>query len=1025
MNIAGFALRHRSLVLLILLVGIAAGVIAARSLPSAVYPEVEFPRIGVVVRQGDTPPDLIQTTVLRPMEQTLMTVLGVQRVRSRTIRGGAEISLLFAPHADMWRALQLVESSLADVKASLPPGTIVRVERLTPVSFPILSFNVSGHSDPRVLSELAQYTIRPALARVHGVGRVNVLGGDAREMEVVVDPDRAGAAHLRPEDIAARIRTALPLVDSGRFDQDRSLVTVMVNDEALGAEDIRTIPVGTDASGAPIALGSVATVFEGAEDRFFRTGGPRGEVVIMTVARLEGESTPDVTRGAIAAIDALRPSLPPGIVIEPVYDQGHLVEEAIASVRDAIVIGVLLCVAVLAAFLRDARAGFVAAVAVPTTLILTFAAMKALGQTLNLMSLGGMAVAIGLVVDDAIVIVEAISRKREAGLGPKEAAEEGTRELAAAVIGTTVTTVIVFLPLAFLEGVVGKFFSALATTLSASVVISLLVAVMIIPIAADRFMTKPPRTTEGRWQHHYGRLARWSAGRAWLGAATVAAATAFAIFAVSRIPSGFMPTSDEGAFVIDYNTPAGTSLVDTDRAAKQIEAILRETPEIESFSRRTGAQINPTAVALLNRGDFSVRLRSGKRRHADDIIASVRERVEHEVPSVRVEFVEILQDMLNDLSGTPRPIEVKILGEDYPVLERVSRDVTQRIAGISGLVDLYGGVEHPSPQLVVRVDRNAASRVGRTAADVALDIGDALRGTSAGFLRRFDRTIGIRVRYPDDIRFSPAAVARLPLSFGAAGTTEIGAIATLQRDTVSTVLAHEGMQPVVIVTGDHQGRDLGSVVRDIERALASLKLPPGVRIEMGGQYEAQQESLKNLELVGAMGILLVLVVLVAQFGSLRPACAVLFTTPLAVVGAFALLWITSTPLNTSSLMGCVLLVGLVVKNGILLLEVAEEHAAHGVSYDEALALAGERRIRPIAMTTLATLAGLAPLALGIGAGAELQRPLALAVIGGLALSALLSALVLPSIAGAIHRFARPASDSTERRPSNPSPQLED
>lgn len=1028
MNIAGWALRHRSLVLLVLVVGLFAGLFAARTLPSAVYPEVDFPRIGVVVRQGDMPPDLMQTTILRPMEQTLMTVLGVQRVRSRTIRGGADISLLFSPRTDMWRALQLVESSLGDVKASLPPGTVIRVERVTPVSFPILSFNISGHPDSRVLSELAQYTIRPALARVRGVGRVNVLGGDTREMEVVIDPDRAGAAHLRPEDVAARIRTALPLVAAGRYDQDRSLVTVLVNDEALGVEDIRSIPVGADASGTPLALGSIATVFEGAEDRLFRTGGPHGEVVIMTVARLEGESTPDVTRDAIAAVEALRPSLPPGIVIEAVYDQGHLVEEAITSVRDAIIIGVILCIGVLGAFLRDARAGFVAAVAVPTTLVLTFGAMQALGQTLNLMSLGGMAVAIGLVVDDAIVIVEAISRKREAGLDPRAAAEEGTRELAAAVIGTTVTTVIVFLPLAFLQGVVGKFFSALAMTLSASVVISLVVAVVIIPLAAERFMTRRlssprgdaglPRVARRRWEHSYGRLARWSAGHAWLGAVCVVASVAFAVFAVGRIPSGFMPTSDEGAFVLDYETPAGTALDETDRAAKRIEAILRETPEIDTFSRRTGAQINPTAVALLNRGDFAVRLRSGKRRHADDVIASVRARVEREVPAVRVEFVEILQDMLNDLSGTPRPIEVKIFGEDYVVLEKLSREVTKRIADIPGLVDLYGGVERPSPQLVLRIDRNAVARFGRTAEDVSIDVGDALRGTNAGLMRRFDRTIGIRVRYPDEIRFTPSSVARLPLSFGVAGTTEIGAVATLQRDTIPTVLVHEGLQPVVIVTADHEGRDLGSVVRDIEKAIATMELPRGVRIEMGGQYEAQKESLQNLATVAAAGVLLVLVVLVAQFGSVRAALAVLLTTPLALVGAFALLWITGTPLNTSSLMGCVLLVGLVVKNGILLLEVAEEHAAKGTPYDEALALAGERRIRPIAMTTLATLAGLTPLALGIGAGAELQRPLALAVIGGLGVSSLLSTLALPSIAGALYRAlhrSRGATALTPRR----------
>ena len=1004
MNIAGWALRHRALVLLVLVVGLCAGVFSARALPSAVYPEIDFPRIGVVVRQGDMSPDLMQTTVLRPIEQTLMTVLGVQRIRSKTVRGGAEISLLFAPSTDMWRALQLVESGLSDVKTSLPPGTVVRVERVTPVSFPILSFNVSGHADPRVLREVAEYAIRPALARVHGVGRVGVVGGDTREMEIVLDPERSAAAHVRPEDVAMKVRSALPLVAAGRHDQDRALVTVLVNDEALGADDLRSIPIGVDANGSPLALGSIATVFEGAEDRLFRTGGPHGEVVLVTVARLEGESTPDVTNRSVAALEALKPSLPAGIVVEPVYDQGHLVEDAIASVRDAILLGVLLCIGVLGLFLRDARAGFVAAFAVPSTLILTFAVMRALGQTLNLMSLGGMAVAIGLVVDDAIVIVEAIARKREAGRPLRAAVEEGTRELAGAVVGTTVTTVIVFLPLAFLQGIVGKFFSALALTLSAAVVLSLVVALVLVPIAADRLMTTVPRPSKGAWEHAYGRIARWSAGHASLGAVIVVSSVAFSAFAVGRVPSGFMPTSDEGAFVIDYNTPAGTSFTETNRAAEKIEAILRETPEIESFSRRTGADLNPTAVPTTNRGDFAVRLHSGKRRHADDIIASVRARVDAEVPAARVEFVEILADMLNDLSGTPRPIEVKIFGEDYPTLEKVSAEVVARITPVPGLVDLYGGVERPSPQLALRVDRTAVARLGRTAEDVATDLVAALRGSTAGFMRRFDRTIGIRVRYPDAVRFAPAEVARLPLAFGNSGTTELGAVATLQRETSPSALVHEGMQPVVIVTADHEGRDLGAVVRDIQQAIAPIVLPRGVRLEIGGQYEAQQESLKNLAVVAAAGVLLVLVVLVAQFGSVRPAIAVLLTTPLALVGAFVILWVTATPLNTSSLMGCVLLVGLVVKNGILLLEVAEEHAAAGMPYDEALAVAGERRVRPIAMTTLATLAGLAPLALGVGAGAELQRPLALAVIGGLALSAVLSTLALPSIAGALRRI---------------------
>lgn len=1006
MNFGGWALRHRTLILLVLVAAVLGGMQAARQLASGIYPEVEFPRIAVVVRQGDAPPPVFQTTITRPVEQVLMAVLGVQRVRSRTIRGGAEIQLLFAPRTDMWRALQLVEAGLNDVRSGLPADTRIRVERLTPVSFPILSFNVSGNIDTRKLNELAEYVIRPAIARVAGVGRVGVLGGDVREMEVILDPERVAALHLRAEDVAAKIRRNVPLTAVGRFEEDHTLATVMASAEAMSAEDIGQIPVAVDSNGATVPLSAAAKVEQGAEDRFFRTSGTRGEAVLITVARLEGASTPDVVRAVLATVDDVKRSLPAGVTIEPVYDQGWLVGESIASVRDAILIGVALCLAVLGAFLRDLRAGIVAAVAVPVTLAMTFLGMLVLGQTLNLMSLGGMAVSIGLVIDDAIVIVEAIARKLEGGTEPAVAATEGTRELAAAVIGTTITTVVVFVPLAFLSGVVGKFFSALASTLASAVVISLFVAILVIPIAATKIMRARLHRKASRAERAVAHAVRWFAGHFWVGIAGTAFAIAFAVFAVRHVPSGFMPSSDEGAFVIDYYTPAGTSLTDTDAAAQRIEKILRETPEVVAFSRRTGAQINPTAVTLLSRGDFSVRLRSGKRRSADEIIASVRARVEREVPGVRTEFVQILQDMLNDLSGTPRPVELKLFGQDYAVLERIAGEMQQRIAKVPGAVDVYGGVERPSSQVVVHIDRVAAARIGQSADEVAREVQDAMLGVVAGTMRYFDRLINIRVRYPDALRFASTRLRTLPLAVAGGATIALATVAKIEPEAAPTVLLHEGLQPVVILTADHENRDLGSVVRDMQKAIADVRLPPGYHVEVGGQYAGQQESSRNLAAVAAAGILLVLIVLVAQFGALRPAVAILLTAPLALVGALGLLWITNTPLNVSSLMGCVLLVGLVVKNGILLLEVAEARAREGEPYADALARACERRIRPIAMTTLATIAGLAPLALAIGSGSELQQPLAIAVIGGLTLSSVLSMAVLPSLAAGLRRRRR-------------------
>ena len=1009
MSVGRFALRHRAIVILVLLSSIIGGIIAANSLPSGIYPEVEFPRIGVVVRQGDAPPPVFQTTITRPIEEALASVMGVERIRSRTIRGGASVDLLFAPDSNMWRSLQLVDAALNDARASLPPNTTIRVERLTPVAFPILTFNVSGNKiDSRDLHDLVEFTLRPAISRVHGVGRVSVLGGDLREVEIVVDPDRAAAMHLRLTEIANKVQMQVPLATVGRYEQDHAMTTVIASAEPDQASQLEDLTIGTDLQGAPIPLRAVANVFEGQEDRFYRTSGPHGDCVLMTVSRMEGESTPTVVSDVLAAVDTLRPSLPAGVEIEPVYDQGYLVGEAIASVRDAIIVGIVLCFLVLGAFLRDLRAGVVAALAVPVTLAATFLVMRALGQTLNLMSLGGMAVSIGLVIDDAIVIVEAIARRLEEGASAEVAATEGTDELAAAVLGTTITTVIVLLPLAFLRGVVGAFFGALSITLATAVVISLFVALLVIPPIAARVLRARPESN----RESTGRLAKavaTAAARPWIGIIGTLMAMAFCVYAQAHVPSGFMPTCDEGAFVLDYEAPAGSALSDTNAAAERIEQILRETPEVETFSRRTGAQLNPTAVTLLDSGDFIVRLKPPPRRHADEVIASIRARVEQEVPSVRAEFVQLLQDMLNDLSGTPRPVEVKLFGEDYAVLERIAAQLEPHLTSIEGLVDVYGGVQRPSPQLVIHVDGAATSRLGLTATDVEREVSATMLGANAGMMRRFDRMVGIRVRAPDRVRYDPEHIAALPIAPVPSNTTAVSAVrldavATLAHEPVPTVLIHEALQPAVILSGDHEGRDLGSIVRDVEAAIAKVDMPRGYHAELGGQSAEQRASQRSLAIVGGAGALLVLMVLVAQFGALRPAIAVLLTAPLALVGALAALWITHVPLNAASLMGCVLLVGLVVKNGILLMEVAEDHARQGVPYEKALQSAVARRIRPIAMTTLATLAGLAPLALAIGQGSELQQPLAIAVIGGLTLSALLSLLVLPSLAAGLRRL---------------------
>ncbi len=993
--------QRRALIALGTLGLAAAGAVVASRMPSGIYPDVEFPRIVVVARGGDAPPAVTQVALARPLETALATVLGVERIRSRTIRGATELSLQFAPGTDMWRALQLVESRVGEARSSLPPGVEIVTERLTTSSYPVITFNLTGDIDSRRLRELAEFVLRPALSRVRGVGRVDVLGGDVREIEVILNPERCAALHLTPDQVADKLRAETVLQAVGRFSEAHQLVTVMASGEPHGVGDIQAIPVAVGPDGSPVPLSAIADVREGAEDRLLRVAGPGGETVLMSVARLPGASTPDVVSAVVATANDVAKSLPAGVKLVPVYDQAQLVDESMRSVRDAILVGILLCVAVIALFLKDARAGLVAAVAVPVTLGITFLPVDLFGQSLNLMSLGGLAVAIGLVIDDAIVVVEAIGRRVEEGMPPSESAERGTRALMAALLGTTATTVVVFLPLAWLEGVVGKFFSALAATLAAAVALSLAVAIVVVPLAAARWIRprqRLPRLGSG-FADTYARLVRPILRRPWIGLAAAIALCGLAVASALNAPTGFLPTMDEGAFVFDYFLPAGTSLDDTDAVVRKIEKILRETPEVQTYSRRTGAELGPAAATLVNRGDIMVRLkpRSERSRDADDVIADVRDRVAREVPEARAEFVQVLQDVLNDLAGTPRPIEIKLFGDDYDLLRKKAQEVADRIKDVPGLVDLYPGFEGDAPELRFRIDPAAAARLGKTAADIATDLDTALHGQVASLIRRPDRPIGVRVRYPDDVRFDPNQVVRLPLLAGAQGVVPISAVATAERESSPTELLRENLRPVVIVTADHEKRDIGSVMKDVRARLRSLVLPVGYRMEFGGQYEGQLETFRNLAAVMAFGLIAVLVVLFAQFRRARLALLVLASVPLSVVGALATLWATAIPLNASSLMGCVLLVGLVVKNGILLLEQAESLHDEGKPIDEALVGAGRIRVRPILMTTLATIAGLAPLALGLGSGAEIQRPLAVAVIGGLVVSTAVSLFILPAL----------------------------
>jgi CzcA family heavy metal efflux pump len=1003
--------RQRRFIYLMTALLSVAGIWAAFQLPSAIYPELNFSRITVVAQGSSLGARQILFAVTRPIEEAVSIIPGVTLVRSRSIRGASEVNVTFASKIDMVYALQQVQARVNEMRSDLPENLDIEIERLTPALFPVISYNVEG-GDPARLYDIARYQIKPLISRVPGVGRVDVMGSDVAEVEVIADPARLAAQGMTFDDLATAIRKSIDVAAVGRMPRDYRQYLIVTAQEAHSPDDIGNIVVSRG-----LRVHDLATVTLGVEDKVRIIAGDGRPAALVNITRQVGGSTLTISDSVAKVVASLKRTLPPGVRLSRVYDQASLVRDAVKSVRDAMIIGAVLAVVVLLAFLRHARITAISASAIPITLAITVLVMWLVGQTFNLMTLGAMAIAIGLVIDDAVVITENIVRQIHINPDRSVAIRNAVRELVWPVTTSTLTTVVVFLPLGLLTGVVGQFFHALSITLTIAVLVSLLLALSIIPLLSEQFLTEED-TAE----------ASTSGGRfAWLGKistaidnlsvryeatlrdvitrprriAYVAAALIVAGFVFQRfVGTGFLPEMDESAFVLDYFTPGGTALAETDREVHIVENILAHTYEVIGTSRRTGAELGLFATAQ-NTGDIAVRLRpeSQRRRSSFEVIDDVRTQIEKTIPRLRVEFVQILSDVINDLAGAANPIEVKLFGPDLESLEGYAEKLEPSMTKIAGVEDFYNGVSEPSAELAMSISSAESNRIGLNPAQVGSAVAGAMLGVPAGEIRLDDRVVGVRVRAPDSVRFNSVLLGSLPVVADQSGAAApLASLASFQAMETRGELLRENQQQMIAMTADVSGRSLGAISQDVKSVLGRNRPPQGIRVELGGQYAGQQEAFHALIRVLALAAASVILVMVIQFQSFVEPLVILLAAPLSFVGAIALLFLTRTPLNVSSFMGLILLVGLIVKNGIILLDFTRRRMLEeGIELGDALLEAGRIRLRPILMTTLCTLFGLLPLALGLGAGSELQRPLALAVIGGLALSTPITLYMVPTL----------------------------
>jgi CzcA family heavy metal efflux pump len=1003
--------RHGKSIVFVIVTMVAVGIYLALSIPVAVFPDTNFPRIVVGVDNGVSPIDQMLVTVTKPLEEAVNLVPGLDHLWSITSRGTAEIDLFFNWNVDMYRTLELVNAAMARIQPTLPPTARITANRLTFAAFPIMGYSLTSDTVPQTkLWEMATYDLKPRLNRQTGVSSVVVQGGEVPEFEVQPDPAKLVQAGITIPNILDAISRSNMIDSPGLVEANHQLVLSLVSGQTKTPEEIANIVIKTTPAGAPIHIGDVAKVAPSVMPVYTRVTANAKPAVLLNFYRQPDSNTVEVANAVHAEIARIIKELPQSVHLRTFYDQSQLVTESIRSVRDAILLGLVLASLIMVLFLRDWGTSLVAGLVIPATIGVTFIALRMMGESFNLMTLGGLAAAVGLVIDDAIVVVENIVMHRDSGQSRAEAIRSAIHEIRIPLVGSTVTPIVVFLPLIGITGITGVFFRALAVTVGVSLLTSLALALTWTPTLSHYLLrSKAGQREESSASHHdtvppwlmrpYERVLRFTLQNKLVLAVFSLLLIAGSYVCYRHTGTDLLPEMDEGGFIVDYVMPAGSSLAETNRVITHLEKILAQTPEVEGTSRRTGLQLGLAQVTEANTGDISVKLKDDRKRSTDEVIEAVRKRMKKAEPVVDLDFPEMLQDQIGDLSSSPKPAVVKLFNADPELLGKWAISVGDNLKKIPGVVDIVGLEDTISgPAAMFNVDQTTTARAGFTPQELELDTSAILQGEPATTpVVVNDRAYTIRVRFPESTRATMDAIRNTTLVSGTGKTATLGSLSSMVEIPGQTEIRRENLQREAEVSARFEGMSLGEGIKKIQDAIADMNVPPGIRIEYGGQFEEQQKSFKDLAFVLALAVVLVFIVLLFEFGNFAAPLAVISSALLSTCGVFVALLVTRTTFNLSSFMGLIMVIGIVAKNGILLLDADQKFRAEGIPPEESMIRAGERRLRPIMMTALATVAGMLPLAFAWGAGSEMLQPLAIAVIGGILASMVLSLVVTPAV----------------------------
>lgn len=999
-RLGDFATRHALAIVFIAALLCAAGALSALRMSSAVFPSTSFPRIIVSATNGIMPATEMMATITRPIEEALKSVPGVQTVLSTTTRGAAQVNVEFPWGTDMIRAELYVLGRVSEIRSELPAGTATDVSRVGfTLNYPVmgLSLTASDH-DLMDLWKTATYTVKPLILQIPGVANVDILGGEQPEYRVAVEPLKLEAAHLALQDVSAALARNNILASAGLMPQNYRLYLATVDGRVHSAADIGQVVIAVR-GGHPIRIADVARVMPAPAPTYMRVTAQGRPAVLLDIETQPHASILAIDSALKAQMRQLRRQLPPDMHLDVVYDQSTFVSESTMNVWEAVLFGLLLSIVILYLFLKNWGSVWTAIVTIPICVLVTIAVMKLAGLSFNMMTLGGIAASIGLIIDDAIVVVEAMCHRIAQGMPRLAGIHAAMGEILGALIGSTLTPVVVFLPLAFLDGLAGDFFRALGITMAVALLVSLALALTLTPsLAAWLIRGHVPADDGGgfilrRVLRLYDAAARRALRHAGVALLACAVMLFGAVLLYRHLETGFLPEFDEGGFNIDVTMLPGTSLAESSRLLSQAERIIRADPDVESYSRRLGAQLGPF-LKDTNVASYLIVLKGARKATTDEVMDRLRRRLDRGFPMIRWDFHGYLDDLIEDIQLAPYPIEVKLFSPDLQWLERTAPRVEEQLRRIPGLIETFDGLTVSGPAIDLRVRGTEAERFGLTTQDIADAVRTDLLGSVSSYVLQGDRAVDIRVAMSshsvDGLSRLPNLQLRTP-----SGTVRLDQVAVVEPLPDEVQLNRDDLRQDDIVSARLEGIDLGTAMREVRATLSrDAWLPPGT-VQYGGVYQLQQQSFHNLLLVLVTATLLVFTVLVVEFRSFYEPIAIVFGAVLALLGTMLSLWIGGVTLNIVSYLGAIIGVGIVAKNGILVLDYCRQLRAEGVELVEALLQAGHRRLRPVLMTSLAAALGMLPLAYGAGAGAQMLQPLGVAVMGALFFSVALSLIATP------------------------------